>query len=309
MALLTRSRRWRGFRSVLCPVDFSEPSRLALRRAEAIARRGTGSLTVFYANDPLLIAAAAAALHDRDIARRSAGELRAFIDATLSPESRERLLMRSGVSTGDPAREILKAASRRRSDLIVLGTHGLTGADRLLMGSTTLNILRRSALPVLAVPWSDQSATVSESWPGEKIVAALDLNNGSARDVDIAARVAHWFGSSLLLLHVVAEIAAPAWLRGDLSAHDRIRLARAQQQIDKLAGHARRQVQTETRIVCGRVADEIAAFAAAERVGLVLTALADRTGWFGSRRGAISYHVLSHGVAPVLAYPPRWQPR
>jgi nucleotide-binding universal stress UspA family protein len=297
MAFLTRSRPWRGFRSVLCPIDFSEQSRLALRCAEAIARRGTGSLTVMYANDPLLIAAAAAALHDRDIARRSASELRAFIAATLSAESRERLRLRSGVSTGDP------------SDLIAVGTHGLSGAHRLLMGSTTLSILRRSALPVLAVPWSDQSGTLSATWPGKKIVAALDLNNGSARDADIAARLAHWFGSSLLLLHVVAEIAAPEWLSGDLSAHDRIRLARAQRQIETLADKARRHVQTETRVVCGRVADEIAAFAAAERVGLVVTALADRTGWLGSRRGRISYHVLSHGVAPVLAYPPRWQPR
>jgi len=309
MALLTRSGGWRGFRSVLCPIDFSEQSRLALRCAEAIARRGTGSLTVMYANDPLLIAAAAAALHDRDIARRSASELRAFIAATLSAESRERLRLRSGVSTGDPSREILKAASHRRSDLIAVGTHGLSGAHRLLMGSTTLSILRRSALPVLAVPWSDQSGTLSATWPGKKIVAALDLNNGSARDADIAARLAHWFGSSLLLLHVVAEIAAPEWLSGDLGAHDRIRLARAQRQIETLADKARRHVQTETRVVCGRVADEIAAFAAAERVGLVVTALADRTGWLGSRRGRISYHVLSHGVAPVLAYPPRWQPR
>jgi nucleotide-binding universal stress UspA family protein len=191
----------------------------------------------------------------------------------------------------------------------VLGTHGLTGADRLLMGSTTLSILRRSAVPVLAVPGSDQSVTVSESWPGERIVATLDLNKSSARDVDIAVRLAQWFGSSLLLLHVVAEIAAPAWLRGDLSAHDRNRVARAQQQIETLAEKARRYVETDTRVVCGRVADEIAAFAATERAGLVVTALADRTGWLGSRRGGTSYHVLSHGVAPVLAYPPRWQPQ
>jgi nucleotide-binding universal stress UspA family protein len=309
MAIVTRSRPWRGFRSVLCPIDFSEQSRLALRYAEAIARRSSGSLTVVHANDPLLVAAAAAALHDRDIVKRSASELRTFIEATLSPESRKRLRVTSGVSTGDPAREILKASSRRRSDLIVLGTHGLAGAGRLLAGSTTLSILRRSGLPVLAVPCSDQSVTVSESWPGEKIVATVDLNKGSARDVDVAARVAHWFGSSLQLLHVVAEVAAPDWLRGDLSAHDRIRLARAQQQIDELAEQAQRHVQTDTHVVCGRVADEIAAFAAAERVGLVVTALADRAGWLGSRRGGISYHVLSHGVAPVLAYPPRWRPQ
>ena len=47
-----------GFRSILCPVDFSDHSRLALRYAAAIARRSHGRLSILYVNDPLLIAAA-----------------------------------------------------------------------------------------------------------------------------------------------------------------------------------------------------------------------------------------------------------
>src|SRR6476646_4395633 len=77
------ARRAAGFRSVLCPIDFSEQSRLALRYAEAVARRGNARLIVSYANDPLLVAAAATALRDRRLAQRSGNELRTFIDATL----------------------------------------------------------------------------------------------------------------------------------------------------------------------------------------------------------------------------------
>jgi hypothetical protein len=61
--------------------------------------------------------------------------------------------------------------------------------------------------------------------------------------------------------------------------------------------------------VCGNIADEIAAIAATERTGLVLTALSDRRGWFGATRGSISYHLLSHAITPVLAYPLSWRPR
>ena len=75
--------RWCGFRSLLCPVVFSEPSRLALKFAEAVARRGNGTLTVMYANDPLFVTAAAVALDDRVRVKRSADELRAFVAATL----------------------------------------------------------------------------------------------------------------------------------------------------------------------------------------------------------------------------------
>jgi nucleotide-binding universal stress UspA family protein len=61
-------------------------------------------------------------------------------------------------------------------------------------------------------------------------------------------------------------------------------------------------------VSCGRIADEIAALVAAEHIELLITALRDRRGWFGARRGSVSYHVLSHAVSPVLAYPRQWPP-
>src|ERR1043166_4904901 len=62
---ISTARPWAGFRSILCPIDFSEPSRLALRYAVGVATRNRASLTVANVNDPLLVAAAASALHDR----------------------------------------------------------------------------------------------------------------------------------------------------------------------------------------------------------------------------------------------------
>jgi len=86
-------------------------------------------------------------------------------------------------------------------------------------------------------------------------------------------------------------------------------VAQAQQRLERLAVRAQRLVTTETRITCGRVAGEIAALAATHDAGLVISALRDRRGWFGARRGSIVYDVLSHAVTPVLAYPTRWRPR
>jgi nucleotide-binding universal stress UspA family protein len=311
MSVSSRTPAWPGFRSVLCPVDFSEHSRLALGYADAIAARAKTTLTVTYANDPLLVAAAAAALHDRQLAARSASELQRFIDETLAAQSAgKRPRVKSVVSIGQPADEILKVAARIRSDLVVLGTHGLTRPDRLLLGSTTLSLLQRSVIPVLAVPRSSESSpTIEPTWPGIWILAALDLHTDSRREVEIAARIAQWLGSSLLLAHVVSAVTAPAWLKGDLGAHDRLRVAQAQQQLDALAVAAHPYVKTETRVMCGDVADEIAILAATERTGLLITALRDRHGWLGTRRGSVSYQVLSHAVTPILAYPPRWRLR
>ena len=303
---MTDSKGWPGFRSVLCPVDFSECSRRALRSAVAVALRGKAVLRVIYVNDPLLVAAASAALHDRRLVERSARELKAFINATVPAKTRARLCITSGASIGAPPDQILREAGDRAADLIVLGTHGLTGVDRLLVGSTTLDVLQRTKVPVLTVPDGYGHGGLAPSPP---VVAALDLDAAAAGEVDVAARVAQWFGSSLLLLHVISDIAAPDWLTGDLSAHERMRVAQAQQRLERLAVRAQRRVTTETRVTCGRVADEIAALAAAEDTALVISALRDRRGWFGARRGSIAYHVLSHAVTPVLAYPTRWRPR
>ena len=98
-------------------------------------------------------------------------------------------------------------------------------------------------------------------------------------------------------------------LSDDLSAHHRIRVAQAQTRLDTMAARLPSQVKTESRVVCGNIADEIAALTATERTGLLITALRDRRGWFGARRGSTSYHVLTRVMAPVLTYPPQWQPR
>jgi nucleotide-binding universal stress UspA family protein len=307
---MSARKAWKGFRSVLCPIDFSEHSRLALRYAASVAARSRALLTVAYVNDPLLVAAAATALHDRQLAAQCARELQDFVDATLPPASRRRCRVKTRVSIGQPAEEITGRLGRTGADLIVMGTHGATGASRLLIGSTTLRVLQRTTVPVLAIPRAGEAliAEPSASWPGERILAALELDASAGKDADVAARIASWFGSSLLLIHVVADVVAPAWLTADLSADNAIRVANAQQRLEQLAKRGRSMVPIEAQIVCGRAGDELAAIAAAERSGLMITALRDRRGWFGARRGSVSYHVLTHAAAPVLACPPSWRP-
>jgi nucleotide-binding universal stress UspA family protein len=303
-----RSKVWRGFRALLCPVDFSERSRLALRYAGAVARHARATLTVLYVNDPILLASAAAALHDRHIDERSRRELDAFVDATLGSGAPT---VQTCLGSGHPGNEILRIAAQAGADLLVLGTQGLTGAERALMGSTTLSVLRRTTVPVLAVPSRGEEAECRQAspWPGSRIMTAIELDRGARADLVTASCLAHWFGASLLLVHVVEAVSLPAWLMTDRGAHDRIRIAQAQQQLERLAAAARSDVPVETRVICGHPADEIAAAAATEQIRLVVTALRERRGWFGERRGSVSYHVLSHAVTPVLAYPPQWRRR
>src|SRR5262245_23227836 len=269
--------RWAGFRSVLCAIDFSDQSQRALHYALAVARRGRASLRVIYVNDPFLVTAAATALHDRSLARRSRNELQAFVAAAMGRQTAKGPRISAHVAVGSPAEQILKAARTFKSELVVLGTQGLTGAKRLLFGSTTLAVLQETTVPVLAIPRRIEAPQPAlPPWPGRQVLAAIDLDDAAGRDVENAARIAAWFGPTVRLAHVVSKSAEPGWLMDASSANEQMRIAQAQQQLETLATIARRHTLTDLRVVHGDTADAIAALAAEDRAQLLITALRDR---------------------------------
>jgi nucleotide-binding universal stress UspA family protein len=296
-----------GFRSILCPVDFSAPSRLALRYAARIAKRSHGRLSILYVNDPLLIAAAGIALHDRTLAARNLAELRRFVESTASARVVDMSRVHYAVASGKPAGEIIKAAARARCDLIVMGTHGFTGADKLFIGSTTEGVFRRSRVPVLAVRGTrtnrNGALAPERSWPGERIIVPVALDRRSLRDARAAARVARWLGSVVLLVHVVPDVKSSWWSRERAGTSDRTRVERAQSRLAALGVGVLRDAPVQTRVLVGDTTREIAKIVATERAGLVITTRRTPRDWFGPRRGSISYDVLSHVPTPVLALP------
>jgi nucleotide-binding universal stress UspA family protein len=124
---------------VLCPVDFSDESRAALRAAADLSRRMGAALTLFHAESAESELRAAAApgglLADW---RREAERLGvARVTAASAP--------------GQPATAIVEAATGGGFDLIVMGTHGRTGRRGALLGSVAESVVRSSRVPVLTV--------------------------------------------------------------------------------------------------------------------------------------------------------------
>src|SRR5204862_4325930 len=122
------------FRRILCPVDFSACSRAALRYAAAVAERQEGELAVLFVNDPLLASAAAAAAYNvRKLAEETKTELQTFVTRALG---RDAIRVNIVTTLGHPAAEILKTAKNRKTDLIVMGSRGLTAPAKWFAGST-----------------------------------------------------------------------------------------------------------------------------------------------------------------------------
>jgi nucleotide-binding universal stress UspA family protein len=286
-------------------VDFSDHSRRALLYAAALASRAHARLTVLYVNDPLLVAASAAAYHGEAIGAASQAELSSFVEDAVAASVRRATGLTTRTALGVPPREILRAASTGEHDLVVMGSKGLNGARRLFFGSTTSTVLRKSKVPVLAVPLVEQQrgATVPRGWPGKRIVAPVALGPEAEGDVRAAARVARWFDASLVLVHVVREPVLPGWFGGVAAAPLRRQSADARKKLEALRARVGR-VPGATLVARGDPPEEIAAATEKTRAGLVVMTLRRGPGVLGHPIGSIAYRVLSRGIAPVLALPP-----
>ena len=135
--------------TVLCPIDYSDHSRVALRYAALIADHFGARLLLVTVNDLLLVQAAAMAYDAEYLQLQSQQDLREFYRDTNLPSAAGADDVTYDVRTGKPAPEILKAAADGHADLIVIGTHGLSGARKAFFGATTERVLRETTVPVL----------------------------------------------------------------------------------------------------------------------------------------------------------------
>jgi nucleotide-binding universal stress UspA family protein len=139
------------FTNILCPVDFSEDSERALAAALALARSAKGHVTIVTVVDSLLSAGAAAAGVDEALDNQTQQELRSLLDRA-APGLPAPSTAAVAVRVGSPATEILLQAEESNADVIVMGMHGVGAAHKLILGSTSEQVLHKSTIPVLVVP-------------------------------------------------------------------------------------------------------------------------------------------------------------
>ena len=140
---------------VLVPVDASEPAKDGIRHAVDLASQTGCRLTFCYVVDHAAITAEAAAgqivsVHALMDEGRSTG--REVLAAAVAAAAARGVKNQTMLEEGDPVETILRLAHELAPDILVMGTHGRRGISRLLLGSTTENVLRRSPVPVLVAP-------------------------------------------------------------------------------------------------------------------------------------------------------------
>lgn len=136
------------FETILVPTDGSVHAEVALERALAIARHDDATVHVLSVVD-----VTPAAIDDRNDLRleRLENYARDVVDDAIAAAEKSSVDTVSTVQYGSIDKQIRTYADEIDADLIVMGTHGRSGLDRLLLGSATERVLRTAKTPVLTV--------------------------------------------------------------------------------------------------------------------------------------------------------------
>jgi universal stress protein A len=128
----------------LIALDFSDCSRLACRwvldRAQGL---GIEEITFHHVLDP--------GSDDLGSLEKAIAEARAFVEGAQASSPGASVGIRYGASCGKPAEEILEAAKGHAVQMIVMGTNGRTGMNRLLLGSVAESVVRAAPCTVIVV--------------------------------------------------------------------------------------------------------------------------------------------------------------
>jgi nucleotide-binding universal stress UspA family protein len=291
--------------TVLCPVDFSDPSRAALEYASAIAEHFGGRLIVLTVNDPFLAEAAAAAGYEPSFTADTEYELRRFAAEGLAHRAPAARTTEFSIAVGKAAPEIVRQAREHHADLIVMGSHGRSGFRKTFFGSTTERVLRETTVPVLVTPVErPAAASLSEiaSRIG-RIVAPVDMSDASKHQVRVAAGLAQALSVPLVLAHVLEPVFIPASVRQALSSADASRRAQVEERLDALVTLASAHAKVESVILSGEPPAEIVKLADTRGAHLIVMGL-HSAGLLGPRMGSVTYRVLCLAHDLVLAVPP-----
>ncbi len=289
---------------ILCPVDFSDFSLDALRHGLALAQWYSAELTLLHVYQvsqqlpvggipgsvPVFVEADPAVM---------AGNVRQFCAPLLASSGQNVEVL---VRPGDPAREITAEAERLSVDLLILGTHGRSGFERLFLGSVTEKVLRSTRVPVLTIP-----PPVRE--PGaplyKTILCPLEFSDPSIRALEYAMSLAQEANARLILLHAIEDVLGD----GSAQAFEHLSVQEYYQHLEQDAAMRLRAVvpddariwaRPEERVVRGRAYREILKVVGDEGVDLVVMGVQGKGLVDRLMFGSTTHRVIREAGCPVL---------
>ncbi len=148
------------FEKILVAVDFSDNSSYAFDYALSLAKQFNSELLLLHViNEPVdlrgfYVPHISFEQLEKEIAAGAAIMMEQFCQEKMQGYSNYK----TAIVTGTPFDEIIRKASEFEASLVVIGTHGRTGLDHIIFGSTAERVVRGAACPVLTIRLPDDNS-------------------------------------------------------------------------------------------------------------------------------------------------------
>jgi nucleotide-binding universal stress UspA family protein len=297
---------------IVCPVDFSDCSRHAFDHAVAIARWYEAELAVLHVftdRQPVDMIPTLAGPSLRTPVRPGLGrqqevarEVHRFVKGSdIEGVDVEEMVQEAP----DIATEILARGAVRKADLLVLGSHGRSGVQRILLGSVTERVLRTSEIPTLVIPARADHVSFGHAAPFKRILCPIDFSSSALDALSLAMALAEEGDADLTILHVVdtpPELVDAAMVSGaavaDICAKAE---ASCRRRMESLVPESVRSYCTVDGVVAnGRPSTEILRLAHEGRADLIVMGVHDRGAIDLMVFGSKTHEVIRSSQCPVL---------
>jgi nucleotide-binding universal stress UspA family protein len=201
-------------------------------------------------------------------------------------------------NSDSPPDAIVNRAEEQDIDLVVMGTRGRRGMNRLLSGSVSEVVVRRAPCPVFTVLARDEGAGPAIN----RVLAPVDLSDQSELVLNHAAALSESYAAPLDLLHVVEEAAYPNVYGLDPLAPSAPNVQdRAREALETLASELDlRTDPVNVHVLAGNAARDIVEFAEDQVADLIVMATHGRTGLERFLIGSVAEKVVRRAPCPVF---------
>jgi nucleotide-binding universal stress UspA family protein len=145
------------YERILVPTDGSEETRRAVEHAVDLAAEHGATVHALYVVNSASFSGLPMESSWESVASMMNEEGAAALDEVEGIAEEHGVAVERALVDGNPSREIVRYAEDEDCDLVVMGTHGRGGIDRLLLGSVTEKVVRSSTVPVLTVRVGDEA--------------------------------------------------------------------------------------------------------------------------------------------------------
>ena len=204
------------------------------------------------------------------------------------------------IETGIPSQAVETVAQTLKADLLVVGTHGRTGLDHVLIGSTAERVVRTAPCPVLTVK-AEKSGMAAGILNIKRIVVPIDLSTCSLDALEYAAQFAKPLGASLTILHVLEPVAYGLDFSLSHAKEWREQRTYLEKRLTVLTACLHAQgLQAESVLKPGLPADSIVSYITQQGFDLMIMGTHGRRGISHVLVGSVAGAMLRHAPCPVL---------